>query len=822
MPYPRYVRMARLLVAVALPLLLWQALLGEAWQIPFYPAVHTLLEVISVASLLLIAVAALVPGERPQPLLPCLGAGFLTVALLDLFHLLSFPGLPDLFTTNSVHKSIVFWLGARYAVAFTLGFALTPRYRLFVPGFFLVWVIAVSLGGWAREGILPPFYDSGGLTPFKIGLEWGVTACYLTLAGFLWRLSESLPVDGRCLAMGLLVLATGELFFTQYVQVSGIANLLGHYYKIAGEAFFFYGIVVARFIGPYRELAAEMARHEETARRYRALFEEAPEGVLVVTADSGTIVAANPAAEALFRAESGGLTGLAVEELIPPETRTIHAGYRQSYQENLRRRPMGMGLDLEALRRDGSRFYADIALTPVELEGRVHILVFVRDVSQQVEDRRRLTQLVYCDDLTDLPNRRGLREALAERVASGNAGVVLCFDLDGLARINHVFGHAKGDQVLAKVAGRLRSALHPGEYLARFQGDEFVLLLPRSAALEARIRDLLGVLDQPVELPPDFKLRVAATGGYARYPEDASDPETLLRYAELAMFSAKRRQRRGVAVFNASVTVRTARWLALASRLAEALAAGEFFLVFQPRVQLAAGKLAGFEVLLRWRGKDGPVSPAEFIPVAEETGFILELGQWALEEACRVFQVWIEAGLDPGRLAVNLSLRQLADLDFLPGLERILVVTGLPRHRLEFEVTESAAMEEAEWILPLLQALHQAGITLALDDFGTGYSSLARLQSLPVSVLKIDLTFIRRLDTRDGEAIVRTILALAKSLGLFTVAEGVETVAQREWLQAHGCTEIQGYLESPPLEVEAAWQYLERRRLSPISGASPG
>ncbi|HWP00919.1 MAG TPA: EAL domain-containing protein [Methylococcus sp.] len=822
MSSPCYVRLARFLVAVAVPLLLWHAWHGEEGWIPSYHALHTLLEVISVSTSLMVAVAALVPGEHTRPLLPCLGAGFLTVAVLDLFHLLSFPGLPDFFTVNTVHKSIVFWLGARYAVAFALGCALAPRYRLLAPGFFLFWLGAVSLAGWAPEGTLPPLYDSGGLTPLKIGLEWGVGLLYLGLARFLWRQTEELPVDGRCLAMGLLVLATGELFFTQYVRVSGIANLLGHCYKIAGEAFLFYAIVVARFIAPYRELAIEKCRHEETARRYRALFEEAPEGVLVVAADAGTIVAANPAAETLFQAGSGGLVGLAVEELIPAETQIAHVGYRQSYQENPRRRPMGTGLDLEGLRRDGSRFYADIALAPLDLEGRAHTLVFVRDVSQQVEDRRRLTQLVYFDDLTGLPNRRGLRAALAERVAMGDVWIVLCFDLDGLARINHVFGHAKGDQVLVRVAERLGKALRPGEYLARFQGDEFVVLLPRNTALEARVRDLLGALGRPVELPPDLRLRVAATGGYARYPEDASDPETLLRYAELAMFSAKRRQRRGVEGFDASVPVRTARWLALASRLSEALAAGEFFLVFQPRVQLATGRVAGFEVLLRWRGKDGTVNPAEFIPVAEETGFILELGQWVLEEACRVFHSWIEAGLEPGRLAVNLSLRQLADPEFLGRLEHVLAATGLPPHRLELEVTESAAMEEAEWILPHLHALHRAGITLALDDFGTGYSSLAHLQSLPVSVLKIDLTFIRRLGTRDGEAIVRTILALAKSLGLFTVAEGVETDAQCRWLETQGCTEMQGYLESPPLEAEAARQYLERRRLSPTPAARPG
>jgi diguanylate cyclase (GGDEF)-like protein/PAS domain S-box-containing protein len=822
MPYPRSIRIAWLLLALAVPLLLWPASRGEEWRIPSYHVLHTLLEVISVSTSLMVTVAALLPGEHTRQLPPCLGTGFLAVALLDLFHLLSFPGLPDFFTVNTVHKTIVFWLGARYAVVFALGLALAPRHRLLAPGFFLLWVSAVSFAGWAPEGTLPPFYDAGGLTPLKIGLEWGVTACYLALAGFLWRESGTLPVDDRCLAMALLVLATGELFFTQYVQVSGVANLLGHLYKIAGEAFFFYATVVARFVAPYRELASEKFRHEETARRYRALFEEAPEGVLVVAADSGTIVAANTAAEALFRAGSGGLMGLAVEELIPPETRTAHVGYRHSYPENPQWRALGAGPDREGLRRDGSRFYADIALAPLELEGRAHTLVFVRDVSQQVEDRRRLTQLVYFDDLTGLPNRRSLCAALAERVAAGGAGIVLCFDLDGLARINHVFGHAKGDQVLVSVAERLGRVLCPEEYLARFQGDEFVLLLPRSTAFEARVRDLLETLDWPVELLPDLRLWVAATGGYARYPEDASDPETLLRYAELAMFSAKRRQRRGVEGFDASVPVRTARWLTLASRLSEALAAGEFFLAFQPRVQLVTGRVAGFEALLRWRGKDGTVSPTEFIPVAEETGFILELGQWVLQEACRVFHSWIEAGLEPGRLAVNLSLRQLADPEFLRRLEWILAATGLPPRRLELEVTESAAMEEAGWILPHLQALYRTGITLALDDFGTGYSSLARLQSLPVSVLKIDVTFTRRLGTRDGEAIVRTILALAKSLGLFTVAEGVETVAQRGWLEAHGCTEMQGYLESPPLEAEAARRYLERRWLSPKPAAPPG
>lgn len=805
MPSASSGRLAVILVVLAVPLAAWQALPLPEWHVPHYLAWHSALETVSVTVSAMIAAVALMraPGdtERQQ----ALGFGFAVVGLLDLIHLLSFPGLPAFLTPNTTHKTIVFWLGARFTVAITLLALLWPwlARRFALPA--LLWCAVVIAAGFDIV-LHPAFYLEGGLTAAKIAFEWGVMLIYFALGAYFWRHRPDLGIDARSLAQGLLVLGAGELFFRLYREVSGVANLIGHVYKLAGEAWFFRAIVVARFSHPYELLARESAAHEAEALRYRTLFEGAPEGVLVVDRQ-GRIVAANAAAHRLFAAAPGTLTGAPLADLLPPDVRERHTALLAGYFAAPRVRPMAEGRDLQAQRLDGSRFYADIALAPIEVDGVIHALAFLRDVSERVGDQQRLRFLAHYDALTGLPKRSLLIETLSQRLAEGKRGAVACINLDGLARINHVFGHAVGDRLIQSAARRLREAIGPEEFLARLEGDEFVLLLPESQSVETRLQTLIDLLSVGFALPPSLTLSVSATAGYVRHPEDGIAAELLLQYAELAMFQAKRSFRRGVALFDHAAPAKSARFVAIAGRLHEALAAHEFRIVLQPRVR-ADGGVGGFEALLRWRSKEGEISPADFIPVAEETGFIAELGAFALEEACRVAADWRAKGLGFGNIAVNLAPRQVASPTLLAEISQVLRRHGTPAAAIEFEVTESTAMDEEHWIVGRLRELAAAGFKIALDDFGTGHSSLARLSMLPVGRLKIDIAFVRRIGTREGEGVIRAILALARSLGLATVAEGVETAKQKAWLLAQGCDEIQGYLESPPLEISAAEAWL--------------
>ncbi|MCX7898283.1 MAG: EAL domain-containing protein [Rhodocyclaceae bacterium] len=807
-------RLAVALAVLAAPLAVWQMLPIPEWRVPYFLSWHLLIEVVSIVVALMIAVAALLraPGDTARQF--ALGFGFLVVAVLDFLHLASYPDLPDFLTPNTPHKAIVFWLGARFAVAATLLALLWPwlARRFAWPA--LGWALFVCAAGFELLPA-PTFYAEGRLTTEKIALEGGVVLAYLLLAAHFWRRRPDVGVDSGLLAQGLLVLAAGETFFTLYREVSGTANLLGHLYKFAGEAWFFRAIVLARFSRPYALLEKAAAAHAADAARYKTLFESAPEGVLAVAQD-GRIVAANTAAHQMFVAPPGALPGRPLTDLIPEEVRAHHARLVADYFAAPHVRPMAQGRDLQAQRFDGKRVFVDIALAPIEIDGQLHALAFLRDASERVQAQRALFHVAHFDRLTGLPNRHSLLQELSKRLSGGSHGVVACFDLDGLARINHVFGHQIGDRLIQAAAHRLREALLADEYLARFEGDEFVLLLPDGVDPEKRLNAMLALLSVEFALPPSLSLTISATAGYARFPEDGIAAELLLQYAELAMFQAKRSLRRGVALFDHATPKKSARYLDLANRMREALARSEFRIVLQPRVK-ADGRPAGFEALLRWQSANEPISPGEFVPIAEDTGFIAELGAFALQEACRVAADWRAKGLAFGGIAVNLAPRQLANPALCAEIGQTLAHFSLPPSAIEIEVTESTAMGEEHWIGERLCELAAAGFRIALDDFGTGYSSLARLTALPVKVLKIDIAFVRRIGTAEGEGIVRAILSLARTLKLETVAEGVETAAQKAWLIAHGCDEYQGYLESPPLEVAAAEAWLRARLFAPGS-----
>ncbi len=430
---------------------------------------------------------------------------------------------------------------------------------------------------------------------------------------------------------------------------------------------------------------------------------------------------------------------------------------------------------------------------------------------QRKQSERRIFRLAYYDRLTGLPNRMLLRQRLKQFMHErGDHGFALAvLDLDDASNINDLLGHDVGDLLLKSLSGRLEAFAPAGHPLARWGGDEFVLTLPDAdsdtAALVRQVQQLREVLGEPVRIA-GHELRVSSSVGIARYPGHASSVDELFRYAEMALRQAKQQGREGLAIYENHLERRATYRSQVETRMRLALEQGAFELHYQPLVRTQdTNRIAGAEALLRWHDKElGTIPPDEFIDVAEETGLIVPLGDWVLEQACRDLAAWRAEGLHIPRVSVNVSGHQLLD-DRLPRtLAQALKRHGLPPTAIELEITETTLMEREKGSLPLLQQLRDLGVGIAVDDFGTGYSSLSKIKHLPVTVLKIDRSFIQDIFTDDNDkAIIIAIVAMAHQLQLRTVAEGVETPEQLAFLRDNGCDLSQGYLHSRPCSATA-------------------
>lgn len=443
----------------------------------------------------------------------------------------------------------------------------------------------------------------------------------------------------------------------------------------------------------------------------------------------------------------------------------------------------------------------------------------------------RIVKLAYFDPLTGLPNREQsrtrLNSALALAAQQGRMLAVLYLDLDNFKRVNDMLGHAVGDELLREVATRLRHALRAdasigseaatgvlSNHIARLGGDEFVVILPSIRAADdaaALANRIVSELQAPMHLTA-HTLVVTPSVGIALYPSDAADAESLMRNADLAMYFSKRRGAGMYAFFDSAMDAEALRRFTLEAKLRGALERGEFSLHYQPQFDVSSGSLSGMEALLRWTNPElGVVTPTEFIPVAEETGLILQIGEWVLRMACLQARQWSDEGLPVKRMAVNVSGLQFALREFPRTVASILAETGIPPAMLELEITESVVMKDEQWAEQTLAQLKALGVLLAIDDFGTGYSSFGRLRHFAVDRLKIDRSFMTSLiDCSDDRAIAAAIIAMSRSLRICVTAEGVESFPQLLFLQEHDCHEAQGFLFSRALPESDAHKLLRR------------
>jgi len=452
-----------------------------------------------------------------------------------------------------------------------------------------------------------------------------------------------------------------------------------------------------------------------------------------------------------------------------------------------------------------------------------HYVIVFTDISQLKQDKARLEFLAQHDALTRLPNRTLFEDRLQEalnRAHRHTSTVGLFFiDLDRFKDINDSLGHAVGDQLLQAVADRLKGCVRETDTVARLSGDEFTVLLDelrKSSDAAVAAEKLLAVLAQPFTLS-GHELFISGSIGISCYPDDGNDTQTLLKNADAAMYRAKESGRNTYQFFSAEMNAHALEKLVMTNSLRLALERNEFVLHYQPVVDLATGKFNALEALVRWKHPElGMVPPVRFIPLAEESGLIVPIGEWVLKNACAQMKAWQTDGIAPQRMAVNLSARQFKQKDLTQRIVAILDETGLAPQCLELELTESMVMQDPAEAEKVLDQLHKMGISLAIDDFGTGYSSLSYLKQFPIDFLKIDRSFVRGTpDNPDDVAITRAIIALAKSLDLWVIAEGVETEQQLAFLKAEGCEEAQGYLLSKPISTEEL-EPLLRKNIRPL------
>ena len=445
------------------------------------------------------------------------------------------------------------------------------------------------------------------------------------------------------------------------------------------------------------------------------------------------------------------------------------------------------------------------------------VMVF-HDVTMARAMTLKMSYLAQHDSLTDLPNRLMFQDRLAQAIALAHRHrqklAVLFVDMDGFKPINDSLGHAIGDRLLQSVAQRLQACVRGSDTVCRHGGDEFVILLTEVAHAEdaAAVADkILLTLRSPHRIG-EHNLRVTGSIGIVTYPDDGTEADALMSHADLAMYHSKENGRDNYQFFKPELNVRAIERQALEYGLRDAIDRHEFVLHYQPKMNLRTGRIVGVEALIRWRHSErGLVPAAQFIPVAEECGFIVSIGRWVLHEACRQAQTWQDAGLPAIPIAINISAQELRAKDMVSGLRAILTDTGLAPQCLELELNESILMQDLKSTEVVLGFLKDMGVQLALDDFGTGYSSLNYLKRLPIDILKIDRSFVSDLTTdADDASIVSAVVSMGKSLHMRVVAEGVETHEQLEILQEHGCPQGQGYYFSQPAAAATFAQMLMR------------
>jgi len=566
------------------------------------------------------------------------------------------------------------------------------------------------------------------------------------------------------------------------------------------------------------QLDSRDAALRENEMRMRAVLDNVVDGIITID-EQGIIEAYNPAVKRIFALGDCDISGRNLTTLLSPSSLQNYYSYcGQCFQNLSNQATANDTCELFGKRLDDSEFPVEIALSRMDVAGMRLYIVVVRDITERKRAEDRLVFLANYDELTGLPNRALFRDRLNQAVAHAKrehrlVGVIF-FDLDHFKKINDTLGHHAGDQLLLGAAKRLKETVRELDTVARLGGDEFMVILESIKHVDEVtdiVTKMLTALEKPFMLGTQEAF-VAASAGIAIYPFDDSDIDNLVKNADTAMFRAKEQGGNTYQYFKAEMNAKAVERLKLESALRYALDRNEFQLHYQPRMDLNTGEVLGMEALLRWNNpKLGSISPIQFIPLLEETGLIVSVGDWVLKTACEQTRRWHDAGY-PLSVSVNLSVRQFRQKDLVERFRNILRSTGFNPAYLELEITESLLIENMEAATTILGDFHKEGVKISIDDFGTGYSSLSYLKRFPINTLKIDRSFVRDVIVDPDDAVITAaIVALARSLRINVIAEGVETPEQLHYLKTLQCGEAQGFYFSKPLPATEFENFLRQQ-----------
>jgi diguanylate cyclase (GGDEF)-like protein/PAS domain S-box-containing protein len=594
----------------------------------------------------------------------------------------------------------------------------------------------------------------------------------------------------------------------------------------------------------FAELAAAIERmrerlHETTINKnYLDVVLNSMTDAVLVTSPDGRITRANDAASLLFGWSEGELVGRDIASLMAPDERrnfVLERAVRETREFMIRRRDgETVPVSLSGSKIAGPRADDGAAAPAAGAAPRFEGCIFVaRDITERKRAERRIRYLARYDTLTKIPNRMQfqhlLQQAIARAHRAGTSLALLYLDLDRFKDVNDTFGHAAGDRTLEILSERLTRVAPKGAVVGRLAGDEFALFIENLPAGDCRptiaacARQILDDVSRAFFLN-DTEVYLTLSVGVALCPDDAGNTIDLIRNADAAMYHSKQNGGNSYAFYAPEMNAEAVERLILKSKLRRSLERDEFVILYQPKVEIATGHIVGAEALLRWRlPGHGDIPPSHFIPLAEQTNLILPIGEWVLRRVCADYRSWRERVADPGRVSINLSLKQLQQASFITRFASVFREYGVPPRCLELEITETTLMSNAPRTVRMLGELHDLGISLAIDDFGTGYSSLSTLQQLPVGTLKIDQSFVRdaAVDGQDA-TLVRTIIEMGRNLDMQVVAEGVESVEQLEFLRERGCHYAQGRLFGEPLSAAGLLELLalQQRGQAPFGAFS--
>lgn len=536
---------------------------------------------------------------------------------------------------------------------------------------------------------------------------------------------------------------------------------------------------------------------------------------MIIIDQEGVILKVNPAVEKMFQYHPSKILGENIKELF---TNGKSAIFIKNILETLR--ILDYTVEYENLneailsRLDGTTFPAEIQIGKRFVQNNYIIACTIRDITKQKQYQERISHMAYHDGLTNLPNRRFFNDRLVSTInmakETNQPLTVMYIDMDRFKYINDSLGHLIGDKVLQESAKRLENCVQNSGFVARVGGDEFNILLPNTDREQAL--DIAEMIIESFQKPffiDNYELYITSCIGISVFPYDGEDQQGLIKSADVALYRAKERGKNQYRVYHSGMDIKSYRSFILQNDLRKAIEREEFSLVYQPRVNIETGEVNSVEALIRWEHPNwGTLLPAEFIPLAEETGQITEIGEWVLKTALRQSILWRESGLKPIRMAINFSSQQFMQKDLVHSIKTVLNEARVQPHLLEIEITESILMGNESTIISTLNEMRKLGVYISIDDFGTGYSSLNYLRRFPIDTIKIDQSFIQDV-SKEGSFLISTIIALAHNLKMTVIAEGVETNEQLNILRKYDCEEIQGYLFSPPISAKDFETFLQ-------------